>query len=243
MCGLLVWTQEVNRRRSNTVVIDVMSGSSAGALTALLAARVVLAGDDPISAFHKAWVSAPSLRALRGHGSWAPLSLRAARSAAESLLFAPAAARPGPRQTTGVTLDIALSCLPLQLQNAAGCRRRGAGAVHALPRLGQAVARRAVAEAPPKDDTLARWAEALNAAIAFASHPLAFSATRLNRTAVRKAYEESGIDNLPDGPELLLWYSDGGLVENEPLGRCVDAWPATTRVRTRRGSSSWCGRP
>ena len=80
-----------------------------------------------------------------------------------------------------------------------------------------------MAEAPPKDDTLARWAEALNAAIASASHPLAFSATRLNRTAVRKAYEESGIDNLPDGPELLLWYSDGGLVENEPLGRCVDA--------------------
>ena len=68
VCGLLSWIQELNALQANTVVLDVIAGASAGALTGLLSARVLIAGDDPVAVLRRAWVVAPSLRALRGRG-------------------------------------------------------------------------------------------------------------------------------------------------------------------------------
>ena len=111
VCGLVKWIQELNALQANTVVLDVIAGASAGALTGLLSARVLIAGDDPVAVLRQAWVVAPSLRALRGRGSWAPLSLRPARAVARSLAFAPSQPDSRPRQACPVTLNIALGCL------------------------------------------------------------------------------------------------------------------------------------
>src|SRR5437868_1744441 len=49
ICGLLAWVQELNALEPDTALVDVIAGASAGALSGLLAARVLLSGDDPVA--------------------------------------------------------------------------------------------------------------------------------------------------------------------------------------------------
>jgi len=223
VCGLLSWIQELNALQADTVVVDVIAGASAGALTGLLTARVLLAGDDPVSVLRQAWVVAPSLRALRGRGSWAPLSLRPARAVAQTLVFASSQPDSRPRQACPVALNIALGCLR-------GFTREIPP--DTPPDSGQRVVYADYMDwssyelcAVPDDDGshAERWTQAIDSAMASASHPVAFRARVLDRSAERSGYVESGVTNLPAHEEgLRLWYTDGGLLDNEPLGRCVD---------------------
>jgi predicted acylesterase/phospholipase RssA len=221
--GLVAWTQEVNERQPDAVVVDVIAGASAGALTALLAARVLLAGDDPVAAFRRAWVAAPSLRALRGTGRSAPLSLRRVRTVARALLFAPNGTQARAQRTAPVNLDIALGCLrglsqkiPRDETPAANGRQ-----LTATSYLDWSTYELS-APTDPEPDT-EQWTDAISSAIASASHPLFFRAQSLDREALSKKYEDDGIVNLPAGDDgLRLWYTDGGLVDNQPLGRCLD---------------------
>jgi Patatin-like phospholipase len=224
VCGLLSWIQALNALQADTVVVDVIAGASAGALTGLLTARVLIAGDDPVSVLRQAWVTAPSLRALRGRGSWAPLSLRPARAVAHSLIFASSQPDSRPRQGSPVTLNIALGCLR--------------GFTRELPPDPPSDSSQSVLYAEyldwssytlgrvPDDDgsEAERWTQAIDSAMASASHPVAFRARALDRSAERSDYLNSGVTNLPAHEEdLRLWYTDGGLLDNEPLGRCVDS--------------------
>ena len=57
--------------------------------------------------------------------------------------------------------------------------------------------------------------------LASASHPGAFAPRVLDRRADRDEYERQGITNLPQSG--WLWYSDGGQIQSEPLGRVLAA--------------------
>ena len=61
----------------------------------------------------------------------------------------------------------------------------------------------------------------LDTVLASASHPGAFAPRVLDRSADRDAYERQGITNLPRSG--WLWYSDGGQIQSEPLGRVLAA--------------------
>ncbi len=222
--GLLTWIQEVNARQADTVVLDVIAGASAGSLSGLLAARVLLAGDDPVAVFREAWVAAPSLRALRGTGPWAPLSLRPARDVAHRLVFAPSQPMPRSPQTSPVTLNLALGCLRGFSQE---IPLAGAATDPSQPLLAASYLDWSSYELwdipDGRGSSEETWAQAIDSAMASASYPLAFRARELDRTALRPEYLASGIINLPaDSEQLRLWYTDGGLLDNEPLGRCVD---------------------
>ena len=235
ICALVGWIQEVNRRSPDAAEIDVITGASAGALTSLLAARALLGGDDPVSAFRRAWVIEPTLRALRGKGLWAPLSLQRARMVARDLLLAQSGLAAGYRQKTPITVDMPLACLRGFTEEP--------GAENALlgPDLTPATTRyldwstRTLGAippgAPPTGVEAEAWQSIIESAIASASHPVAFPATLLDRSALRSEYEAAGAMNLPDAEDLQLWYSDGGLLDNEPLAQClthVRAAPSTT---------------
>src|SRR4051812_18045919 len=110
VCALITAVQALNAERPGAAVIDCMAGASAGALTSVLAARVLLAGEDPIPVFRRAWVTEPSLAALLGHGPWAPLTLRRARRVADDVLSA-APANDRPRQEEPIRVDVALGSL------------------------------------------------------------------------------------------------------------------------------------
>jgi hypothetical protein len=57
--------------------------------------------------------------------------------------------------------------------------------------------------------------------LASASHPGAFAPRVLDRREDGEAYRRQGISNLPRSG--WLWYSDGGQIQSEPLGRVLAA--------------------
>ena len=61
------------------------------------------------------------------------------------------------------------------------------------------------------------------AAIASGSNAIGFPPKLLDRSADRARYEAAGLLGFP--PDGKFWYTDGGTVDNEPLGRTIDLTP------------------
>ena len=108
--ALVVGVQGLGASAPERVRVDVMTGTSSGSLTAVLAAHALLTGRDPVDALWRAWVTEPTIEALRGRDGRAPLTLERAREVATELLFAraPVAAA---AQTTPVMVNFALTSL------------------------------------------------------------------------------------------------------------------------------------
>jgi hypothetical protein len=83
-------------------------------------------------------------------------------------------------------------------------------------------------EGEPANGEQKEWARAVDGAIASASHPLAFAATLLDCDPV--LYRGRVTTGLDDAERLRLWYTDGGLVDNEPLGRALGNLQAGRRL-------------
>jgi predicted acylesterase/phospholipase RssA len=291
--ALLVALQRINELDPEAVAVDGIAGASAGSLTAVLVAGVLLTGSDPVAPLRQAWVSEPSLAALQGHDLQAPLSLDRARKAGHQLLadmLLPDAVSDESKrraQATPVKLEFALTSL--RGFNYEICQRPRAAEppaaecetpVRALageddqvegeddqvegeddqvegeddqvegeddqvegeddqvkskkPRTIQATRYIDWAQHEFEPDDLTglteNWSAAVDSAIASASLPLVFPPVLLNRSAKDDARSvKRGVTNLPKlaenvpapGPPATLWYSDGGLVDREPLGRCL----------------------
>jgi Patatin-like phospholipase len=237
--ALLVGLQRINADHRDAVAVDVVTGASSGALTAVLAAAALLTGSDPVRPLRQAWVSEPSLTSLRGHEMSAPLSLNRARVVAHRLLGEMLlAARDGDErgrraQTSDLKLEFALTSLR--------------GFNYEIPQRSRAMEPRAKGKAEAVTATsyidwaghefvgghlnglTDHWSAAVDSAIASASLPLAFAPTLLDRSHQRTEWVRRGVTNLPASSEhwpargrpLTLWCSDGGLVDREPLGRCL----------------------
>jgi len=217
VAALVVALGEVNGEAPDSAQLDVITGASSGALTAVLAAWTLLAGVDPLPVLHRAWVTGPSLKSLRpARGERAPLSLRAARDVADQ-----AFRRPGPRvagaaQRQPLTLDMALCSLrPLEY----AIRRRSGPPLRAASHLDWATHRLHPGGGRRPGSSYDDWMAATDAAIASASNALAFLPRRLNRDAERQRYLDYGVEDLPAA--LNLWYTDGSLVDTQPLERCL----------------------
>jgi predicted acylesterase/phospholipase RssA len=209
--ALLTGVQAVNRAAGGTrVAIDAISGASSGALAAVLAARILVTGRDPVDPLHRAWVREPSISALRAHATRAPLSLDRARQLAYELLAAEADEVGPPQERVWLTLSLAsLRGFNYCVEGTVDGERYPVHATSYTDYVELALDRR-----------LNPWQEAVDAAIASASHPLAFPPVALDRSKNRQAYVGNGIMNLPEG-QLDLWYADGGLLDRQPLGRCL----------------------
>lgn len=196
--------------------VGVITGSSAGALNAALAARTLLVNPNVRPWIERAWVDAADDRTL----------LRPERpdrrgfldvSAVEELMEAMVTAEPAADDRVsdavasplrvGVTLSN-LDGIPYDFRY---------GFLNVADRFyGTRIYRDWVeleldATAGAEDP---RWTELREAAVASASFPLAFPPRRLRRDPddYPGARLESGDGRLP------MWYADGGLFENEPLG-------------------------
>jgi predicted acylesterase/phospholipase RssA len=239
VCALIGAIQHINARDGDRIRIDVIAGASAGALTSVLAARALLAGEDPVPSFRRAWVSEPSLRALLGHGPRAPLTLARARAVAQDVLARSAPRDGEPRQRSPVMLDMALVSLrgfSLEVP------RPDAPSLPAASYLdrGRHTLEPIAAGSAPGPEQAREWVRAVEDSIASASHPVAFAAKLLDREDLRATYDRNGITDLPQatepGERLRLWYTDGGLLDNQPLGRCLhcvaelDGEEATSRL-------------
>ena len=204
------------------LIIDAMATASAGALTGVLAARALLRGADPVGLMTKAWVEADSLGALRSHDTRSVLDPEPLRVLAADLLAATGSVPDGApatrRQTDPVRLSMALASL--------------GGLAYRLPSL----------------DSSQPWVNALthldwwnhtfgadddfglavDPALASAANALGFPPSRLDRSADRAQYEANHVIAPPVRPDRprdeqwMVWYTDGGTLDNQPFGRAID---------------------
>jgi Patatin-like phospholipase len=215
LAALLVALGRMREDDPDAVVVDAIAGASAGSMTGVLAARALLSQDDPVRLMHQAWVETPSLEHLQGHGPGAPLTVERVVADAQALLRGSCAPVPGteaaPAQQTPVRLRLALGALR--------------GLDYTFRRLDGADLN-ATTYLDWFDVTLApgcgddAFLAALTPAMASGAHAAAFSPQFLVRGAQRDAYVANGVVNFPESGGL--WYTDGGTVDNQPLGRALD---------------------
>ncbi len=220
LAALLYAVREIASQDDQPLRIDVISGASAGSITGLLAGRALLAGHDPVEVMEGAWVTGDSLGSLLAHGTQAPLSIDVMREMASGLLDPKGEkAKTSPlRQTADIRMSYTLACLR--------------GFEYQLPRLARG-AIPAAAFIDTYDHVLSsgtsaaalsqpRWKSPLDAVLASGANEMGFPPYRLDRDAQWPGYEHDGVDNLPPGDDHMFWYTDGGTLDNEPLGRTLD---------------------
>jgi predicted acylesterase/phospholipase RssA len=217
VAALLAGFRHARCEEGSDIRIDAIGGASAGSLVGLLAAYSLLEGADGPRLLSRAWVEEVDLAVLQEGDADGPLSLEGVQTRFPALLedaeVNPDAAQEGP-----LTLLVQLTGLRGLTYEIAGLRE----------------------DRPARASTFADWKRfqldrcggpeqmvepdgrsPLDYAITSASHPGAFPPRLMDRGEDRDAYEERGIVDLPD--DGMLWYTDGGLVQSEPIGRVVAA--------------------
>ena len=216
-CGaLLAAIDHLREEAGLDVRLDAVGGASAGAIVGVLAAHAVLEGLDGPAVMRSAWVDSVSIDTLLRRGSRGPLSLEDVRRDLPEMLGEAEPTSDG--QQHPVMLHVALTGLrgltyeiegqdggePLAGVTYADWRdfrlEPGGGVQQLLEPTG---------------------ASPLETALASASHPGAFAPRVLDRRGDREAYEAQGLSNIPRSG--WLWYTDGGLVQHEPIGRLLTA--------------------
>jgi predicted acylesterase/phospholipase RssA len=220
---VLVAVRQLAEEEGMDVTVDAVGGASAGALVAVCAAHCLLEGIDPVHLMHEAWVEGVSLRLLRGRDARAPLSFDSLRERIPGLLD-PTDGEGRPihrresRQESPVTLHVALTGLRGLSYPVRGLRE----------------------DRPITAATYADWSRfelapgggvrqllepegnaPLDYVLASAAHPGGFAPRLLDRSGDRDEYAGHGIEDFPDSAHL--WYTDGGLLQSQPLGRVVAA--------------------
>jgi predicted acylesterase/phospholipase RssA len=197
-----------------TLVIDSIASASAGSITGLLTARSLLRSVDAVKLLTDAWVQNVSFAAMKTHKTQSPLSSDALTGMANKVLGKNGVAD-GPQatwQNEPIRLSMALTSL--------------AGLIYELPDLVRNTAVEASTFLDWYSVTLtnangsADYLEYAKGAIASGSNAIGFPSKQLDRLADKAQYDAAGLQGFPaDG---LFWYTDGGTVDNEPLGRTID---------------------
>jgi predicted acylesterase/phospholipase RssA len=197
-----------------TVVIDSIASASAGSITGLLTARSLLRGVDAVELLKAAWVENVSFQAMKAKNTDSPLNSDALTQMATEVLGAGGVPE-GPEATwqkVPVRLSMALASL--------------AGLTYRLPDLVRQTTMDVSTFLDFYNITLTNSATSddyvrhAQAAIASGSNAIGFPPKRLDRSGDRATYEATGLQGFPaDGQ---FWYTDGGTVDNEPLGRTID---------------------
>jgi predicted acylesterase/phospholipase RssA len=202
--------------------IDSIGGASAGSITGLLAARCLAEGLNAVEVMREAWVDDPDLSALRSPNADAPLSIDAPMKSARRLLSRPSNA--GAAQSGKIRLSFALGALrPLDYE----IDFKTGDPVHASTFLdwkditvepGQGLdeflPRTDADPAVPRPPTFVEFA------LASGANPLGFAPVVLDRSGDAAEYDAKRITNFP--ATGAFWYTDGGTLDNEPLGRTLD---------------------
>jgi predicted acylesterase/phospholipase RssA len=211
LAALLVAAQSLGE---DVLLVDTIASASAGSITAMLVARALLRRADPIALLTKTWVELATIKSVKTHSTEAPLSGKAVSAMAAEVL-GPGGIPDGPeagRQGEPIRISMALTSL--------------AGLNYDLPVLARDTAVAASTFVDWFDVILTRdqgpadYLGVAEAAIASAAIALGFPPKLLDRSPSRAAYAAAGLVGFPaDGK---FWYTDGGTVDNEPIGRTID---------------------
>jgi predicted acylesterase/phospholipase RssA len=205
------------------VRIDVIGGASAGSITGLLAARCIAEGIDPLTVMERAWVDADGLSSMMQGAKSSPLSAASLEKVAAELVRLPG--DPAAQQQASVHVTMALGSLR-GLEYQIEGDHFSTNAIHASTYLdwksmvvspGQEVAEYSHGDSyRPGVDAPAM----VDFALASGANPLGFPPRVLSRATDERGYADHGIDNFP--ASKAYWYTDGGTLDNEPIGRTLD---------------------
>ena len=92
-----------------------------------------------------------------------------------------------------------------------------------------------------KDDDANVYVRYASGAITSGSNAMGFPPLRLNRKSHEQEYIDAGLEGFPADGEF--WYTDGGTVDNEPLGRSIDLAGAVTSGDDEQRPSPYPPRP
>lgn len=204
-------------RDPDLVRLEGVGGASAGAIVGLLGAHALLTGRDATDLLHSAWVDRVDLGLLLGDDGRSPLAMDDLETGFRDLLV-DADPAPGHRQDEPIGVHVALT----------GLR----GLTYPIRGL---VPDRAVAASTYTD-----WARfvltpghdpaslfdpsgrsPVDLVLASAANPGGFAPRLIDRADDADAYADRGIRDFPDSG--ALWYTDGGLLQSEPIGRVLAA--------------------
>lgn len=195
------------------IVVDTISAASAGSITGLLSAFSLLRGADALEAMTKAWVELDDLAVMFDRHAKSPLSSDALTNIANAIFGDGGVADGGAGgQRAPIQLSMTLASL--------------AGLTYKVPGISASSQVKASTfldwtstELNPRHDR-ATYLRLSEAAIASGSNAIGFLPKSLNRGSDWQAYKDAGLVGFPaDG---TFWYTDGGTVDNEPLGRTID---------------------
>jgi len=215
VAALLVGFDHARCEEGSDIRVDAIGGASAGSLVGLLAAFSLLEGADGPRLLSDAWVEEVDLEVLMEGDADGPLSLDGVEKRFPELL---ADAEGDPERAQEGPLQLLVTLTGLR------------GLTYEIPGLRH--------DRPAEASTFADWRRfelercggveqlvqpegrsPLDYVLTSASHPGAFPPRMLDRSEDRSDYEELGITDFPE--EGTLWYTDGGLVQSEPLGRVI----------------------
>ncbi len=201
------------------LVIDAVASASAGSITGLVATRALLCGDDPVDIMRKTWVDLPSIEHLEaGAKATSPLSMDGLLATATAILGA--RIDPGKRaaaQTVPVSLSMALTALGGLTYSLVQHRPESSVSEPLTASTYVDFYRATLTSSSTIEDFCAH----IQGAMASGSTPVGFLPMRLDRTGEMEDYRANGIVMPAEGP-LTMWFSDGGDLDNQPLGRLLD---------------------
>lgn len=211
------------RSRGHTVHVDAVGGASAGSIVAMLFVHCLAAGRDAPTMLRRAWVDEVDMDLLRTGGAGAPLAFDDLRSELVEFLDDTDRHPYGVHEPLGspISVHVGLTTL-LGFTTPVVTAGTASSTITYTDWMAFEVEPHARRETltEPEDGSM------LDAVLVSASHPAAFAPRSLDRSGDRDAYEQRGITNLP--AEGVIWYTDGGLVESEPVGRILEAARART---------------
>lgn len=202
----LLWALGHRVDTAAPVVLDVVTGASAGAMNAAVLARALMVDHAAAADLHRAWVTGISLPHLtQGPPGTSILSDRTIWDLAHAILLRPAAA--GPHPAAPAVLRVAFA-----LTNLNGVRY-SLGYANTPGRFDTAIFSDWITFTV-RPDAPADWPAIARAAVASGAFPFAFPTVRLERRLAD--YRHADI-YAPDGTRVFT-YADGGLFNNEPVG-------------------------
>lgn len=208
------------REQGHDVHVDAVGGSSAGSIVATLGVHCLATGRDATNMLRQAWVEDVDIDVLRATGSDAPLHVDDLRDdlveflgdtdkhplRVHEPLDSDVVLEVGLTSLRGLRRDTEIDGREISTLDYADWTR------HVVPTGGDHTD---ITEARPPSQL-----SVLDSILASASHPIAFTPQVLDRSDDEEFGDRDATDSIE---RQSLWYTDGGLVESEPVGRIVRA--------------------
>lgn len=222
IAALLVAIQELLDREDGRVRVEALGGASGGALVAFFGAYALAEGIDPVAFLETLWVDRVSLDLLRSRHGRAPLDFERLREGLRPILGAdggePQHAPTRTAHPSPIALHVSLTGLQGLTYPIRALRRGDDITGVTYSDWGQFLVEPGAGPEPLFEPA---GASPLDFVLASAANPGAFAPRLLDRSDDAAGYRDRGITDLPDHGKL--WYTDGALVQSEPLGRVVAA--------------------